>query len=81
MSVEPINTLPIQQFIQKVKAAEASNSKEVRLDAATAKSLAFTLGIVMSRLHGDLERFVTENAASNSDEVIRVELDGGDIWQ
>ena len=26
-----------------------------------AKSLAFTLGIVMSRLQGDLERFVKEN--------------------
>jgi hypothetical protein len=81
MSIDPINTLPIEQFIQKVKAAEASNSKEVRIDAATAKALAFTLGIVMSRLHGDLEKFVCANAASNNDEVIKVELNGGVGWK
>lgn len=81
MSIAPINTLPIEQFIQKVKAAEASNSKEVRIDAATAKALAFTLGIVMSRLHGDLEKFVSENATSNNDEVIKVELNGGVGWK
>lgn len=80
MSTDPINTLPIQQFIQKVKAAESSQSKEVRLDAATAKNLALTLGIVMSRLHGDLEKFVSESASSN-DDVIKVEMDGGSNWK
>jgi len=81
MSIDPINTLPIEQFIQKVKASESSNSKEVRIDATTAKNLAFTLGLVMSRLHGDLEKFVSANAASNNDEVIKVDLNGGGDWK
>jgi hypothetical protein len=81
MSIAPINTLPIEQFIQQVKAAESSNSKEIRIDAVTAKTLAFTLGIIMSRLHGDLEKFVCENSAGNNDEVIKVELNGGFGWK
>ena len=81
MSIEPVNTAPLQQFIQQVKSAENSRSKEVKLDIVQAKNLAFTLGIVMSRLHGDLERLVAESKQSNADETIEVRLDGGAGWQ
>ena len=75
MPIEPINTTSITQFIQQVKGADSSNSKEIRLDIATAKNLAFTLGIVMARLNGDLEKFVKENSAG-SNEVISISMDG-----
>lgn len=81
MSTDPLNTTPITQFIQQVKAAETGNSKEVRMDIATAKNLAFTLGMVMSRMHGDLEKFVKENAASGNNEVITVAMDPGGDWR
>ena len=74
--VEPLNTIPLQQFLNAVKAAEQSRAREVKLDIATAKTLAFTLGAVMSRLHGDLELLVTQSK-SNDDEVIQINLDGG----
>ena len=45
-----------------------------------AKALAYTLGIVMSRLHGDLEKLVAENSTGN-DETIQVQLDGGSNWK
>ena len=80
-TIEPLNTVPLQQFIQQVKSAENGRAKEVKLDIAQAKNLAFTLGIVMSRLHGDLERLVAENKGSDSDETIEVRLDGGTGWQ
>lgn len=79
MQNEPLNTAPIQQFIQQVKSADMSRAKDVRLDITQAKNLAYTLGIVMSRLEGDLERFVKANAGSN--ETIEVRLDGGDGWK
>jgi len=79
-TIEPINTVPLQQFIQQVKSAENGRAKEVKLDIAQAKNLAFTLGIVMSRLHGDLERLVLENKGSDSDQTIEVRLDGGTGW-
>jgi len=77
---EPLNTIPIQQFLQQVKTADSSRQREVRLTIEQAKSLAFTLGIVMSRLEGDLEKLVVDNAGS-SDETIEVRLDGGSGWK
>ena len=75
-TVEPLNTIPLQQFLNAVKAAENSRAREVKLDIATAKNLAFTIGAVMSRLHGDLELLVAQSKG-NTDEVIEVKLDGG----
>lgn len=80
MPTDPLNTRPIEQFITQVKSAEAGRAKEVKLDMTTAKNLAFTLGAVMSRLHGDLEKFVADNRKSDSDEVIQVQL-GGNNWE
>lgn len=81
MSNDPINTAPLQQFIKQVQSAENSRSKEVRLDISQAKNLAFVLGIVMSRMHGDLEKFVKENARGASDDIIKVEIGGGGEWK
>lgn len=75
MPNEPLNTMPLQQFIQQVKAAESSNAKEVKLTVQQAKNLAYTLGIVMSRLTGDLEKLLVNN--STAEEVIEVRIDGG----
>lgn len=77
---EPLNTIPIQQFIQQVKTADASKQREVRLTIEQAKSLALTLGIVMSRLEGDLEKLVADSK-NTSEEVIEVKLDGGSNWK
>lgn len=74
---QPLNTLPIQQFISQVKAADNSNSKDVRLDIQNAKRLAFTLGEVMARLNGDLEQILQK---SSTEEVIQISMDGGNSW-
>jgi len=80
MSTEPINTQPLQQFIKQVQGAESSRAKEVRMDINQAKNLAFTLGIVMSRMHGDLEKFVKENAGGGIDEVIELQIGSNSDW-
>jgi hypothetical protein len=79
MQSEPLNTSPIQQFISQVKSADMSNAREIKLTLQQAKNLAYTLGIVMARLEGDLERYVKENAVSN--ETVEVRLDGGTGWE
>jgi len=79
MQNEPLNTVAIQQFIQQVKAADNSHAKEVKLDLLTAKNLAYALGIVMTRLNGDLEKLLTSQARGDN-EVIEVKLDGGNNW-
>lgn len=80
MSTEPLNTLPIQKFLQQVKSADNSNQKEIRMPIADAKNLAFTLGIVMSRLEGDLEKYVKEIMSSDN-EVININMNSGSNWQ
>ena len=77
MTKEPINTSPIETFIQQVKTADSSQAKEVKLTIQQARNLALTLGQVSARLHGDLEKFVKENAVKAEAEVINVEMDGG----
>jgi len=75
MQKEPINTAPLEQFLKQVKGADQSRSNEVRLDIAQAKTLAFTLGIVLSRLNGDLEKLIQKNP--QEDQPIEIQMDGG----
>lgn len=76
---EPLNTFPIQQFINKVKSADFSKSKQVMLDIAEAKALAYALGATMARLEGDLEKLVAESKSTDN-EVIQVNVDAGSKW-
>ena len=77
--IEPLNTAPIQQFIQQVRAADAGKAKEVKLDLQNARRLAFCLGEVMTRLEGDLEEILSKSTAQ-SEEIITVQMDGGTGW-
>lgn len=73
----PINTIPIQQFIQQVKAADLSQQREVKLDIKTAKSLAFCLGEVSAKLLEDYDtilRKLEQNAGSGN---VTIQMDGG----
>jgi hypothetical protein len=78
---EPINTIPIQQFIQIVKTAESSNQKEIRLPLTQAKALTYALGTVMANHQGRLEKLIIDNKSSPDDEVVTVTMDGGSDWK
>jgi hypothetical protein len=75
MPESKINTAVIQQVLQTIKGAELGNQREVRLDIATAKNLAYTLGLVMTRLAGNYEGLILESR--KDDTVVKVEMDGG----
>lgn len=70
-----INTSVIMQVLNTIKAADMSNQREVRLDMPTAKNLAYTLGLVMTRLAGNYEGLIQESR--KDDTVVKVEMDGG----
>ena len=74
---EPINTAPIQQFIQRVKAADIGQQKATKIDIATAKSLTYSLATVLARLAGDYESLITKQ--SKAEETISVKADGGSL--
>ena len=74
---EPVNTAPIQQFIQRVKAADPGHQKEVKIDIATAKNLTYSLATILARLAGDYESIITKQ--SKAEDTISVKADGGSL--
>jgi hypothetical protein len=75
VSQNNINTVPITQFLNQVRAAELSNQREIRLNIVDAKNLSYTLSLVMTRLAGDYEGLIQKNNSSSP--VINVQMDGG----
>lgn len=79
MEKEPINTSPIENFIKKVKGAESSKSREIRIDLQEARIICYTLGLILSRLNGNLENILlTQN--KSEEELIKINIDGGKGW-
>lgn len=72
----PINTVPIQQFIQQVRAAELSQQKEIKLDIKSAKMLAFCLAEINSKLLEDYD-ILLQKVMQSSGQSISIQMDGG----
>ena len=72
----PINTLPIQQFIQQVKSADLAQQKEVKIDIKSAKMLAYSLGEITAKLLEDQYELLSKLAQSQGSEVT-IKMDGG----
>lgn len=73
---DPINTVPLQQFIQQVKAADLSQQREIRMDIKTAKSLAYCLAEINSRLIADYDTLL-KKLEQNTGSTLTVSMDGG----
>lgn len=72
----PINTIPIQQFIQQVKAADLTQQKEIKLDIKTAKALAYSLAEVNAKLLEDFD-ILFRKLEQSTGGVVEVKMDGG----
>lgn len=72
----PINTIPIQQFIQQVKSAEQTNQKEIRIDMRTAKNLVYCLAEINTKLLENYDSLLSELRKSSNQE-IELRMDGG----
>lgn len=77
MSQNRINTTSITQLLQHIRAAELSNQKELRIPISDAKQVAFTLGLIMTRLAGDYETLINKQATQPD---LSVKIDGGNNW-
>ena len=72
----PINTIPLQQFIQQVKAADLSQQREIKLDIKTAKALAYCLAEINARLLADYDQLLNKMMQSTG-QAVSVQMDGG----
>jgi len=73
----PINTTPISQFAQLVKAAELSQSKEVKITIQQARLINSALIELLDKVNQDYETMYNALKNSVSNDVVSVAVDGG----
>jgi hypothetical protein len=75
--MKPLNTLPIEMFLEKARIASKSGQKNLNLDIKDAIALSDSLATVMTRLSGKLDEVIA--TGSSQEAVITVEMDGGNF--
>lgn len=71
--MNPLNTIPIEDFLNKARVAIKSNQKNLTLSIKEVTDLQNSLAIVMTRLSGDLEQLVSKS----QDKTIEIKMNGG----
>lgn len=72
-----INLTPITQFIQQLRSAEQSQSKEVKMSIQQARLLSLALAECMDKINQDYESMFNELKRSVDTEIVTVTMDGG----
>jgi hypothetical protein len=72
----PLNTLPIEMYLEKARIARKSGQKSVNLSIDEASLLEDSLSVVMTRLAGELDK-IAVSAQSSGD--ITIKMDGGSL--
>lgn len=72
--MNPINTFPIEQFLDKARIATKSNQKVLTLDIKEVQALYDSLASTMTRLAGLSSMNTT---GSNTDSLFTIKMDGG----
>jgi hypothetical protein len=72
--MKQLNTLPIEDFLEKTRIAIKSNQKSLTLTIKEATDLQNSLSIVMTRLSGNLDQMLADNQVPDK---IEIRVDGG----
>jgi hypothetical protein len=71
--MKQLNTLPIEDFLEKARIAIKSNQKNLTLSIKDVTDLQNSLSTVMTRLAGELDQIAT----TNQEETVVIKMDGG----
>jgi len=74
--MRPLNTIPIENFINKARIASKSNQKNLTLTIDEASQLMESITTVMTRLLGKIDEDLQKTP---TEEVITVNMDGGGL--
>lgn len=74
--MQPLNTIPIEMFLEKARIARKSGQKSLNLSIDDVNMLEESLAVVMTRLTGDLDAIVYNLQQQES---ITVTMDGGSL--
>jgi len=72
-----INTTPIAQFTQLLRASELSQSKELKMPIQQARLLNMALTELLDKMNQDYESMFNALKNTTNTEVISVSMDGG----
>jgi len=73
---QPLNTLPIEMYLEKVRIARKSGQKSINLSINDASLLEDSLAVVMTRLAGNFDEIIRNN--QQSDDIV-IKMDGGGL--
>lgn len=73
--MKPLNTLPIEMFLDKARIAANSNQKTITLDQKDYKALADSISSAMARLSGLLDQELSKKNSETP--VTSLNMDGG----
>lgn len=74
--IQPLNTLPIELFLEKARIARKSGQKSLNMPIDEVMLLEDTLAVVMTRLVGDLDAIIQ---STQQTEDIVIKMDGGSL--
>ena len=72
-----INLSPVTQFVQQVRVAEQTQSRELKLSIQQARALVLVLAEMQEKLLQDYETMFNALKRSIDTEVVTVSMDGG----
>ena len=72
-----VNTTPLVQFTQLLRAAELSQQKELKMPIQQARLLSLALNDVLNKLNQDYESLFHSLRSSSDTEVVSINMDGG----
>ena len=72
-----INTTPITQFVQLLRATELSQQKEVKIPIQQARLLNLALTEILNQLNQDYSLLLETLKQTDNNEVVNVQFDGG----
>jgi hypothetical protein len=76
--MQPLNTIPVENYLNKVRIASKSHQKTVVLSIDEAEQLATSLSIIMTRLSGELDAILMQiQNQTPQEETVQVQMDGG----
>lgn len=71
--MKELNTIPIEEFLDRVRVAIKTNQKNVNLTLKEATDLQNSLSVVMTRLTGELDKL----AQTKDSGTVKINMDGG----
>ena len=78
---EALNTIEIQNFLNRVKAADDLNKGRITLSMSEAKRLSTNLSLVLARLVVSQQETIDALVKVKQAETVEVEMDGGDFFE